>query len=110
MFDKIEDAIDLAATAQAEYTQAHILAYAYNLFFQTGVCNDACQDWRRRFSADRTWATFKTDFATAHQQLRESQLTAQGAVVHTAHAVTFDEIQTQTADALTNVPTATASD
>jgi hypothetical protein len=46
MFDQIEDAVDLAAAAQAEYTQAQIVAYAYNLVFQTGVFNDACRDWR----------------------------------------------------------------
>jgi hypothetical protein len=45
-------------------------------------------------AADRTWATFKTDFATAHQELSESQLTAQGAGFHTANSVTFKEIQT----------------
>lgn len=110
LFDQIEDAVDLAAAAQAEYTQAQIVAYAYNLIFQTGVFHDACRDWRRRFAADRTWATFKTDFAIAHQELRESQLTAQGAGFHTANSVTFDEIQTQTADALANLATATASD
>jgi hypothetical protein len=73
------------------------------------IFKDACRDWRRCFSADRTWATFKTDFAAAHQELRESQVTAQGAGFHTANSVTFDEIQTQTADALANLATATAS-
>jgi hypothetical protein len=46
LFDQIKDAIALAAAAQAEYTQAQIVAYAYNLVFQTGVFNDACRDWR----------------------------------------------------------------
>jgi hypothetical protein len=110
MFDQMEDSVDLAAAAQAEYTQAQIVAYAYDLVFQTGVFNNVCQDWRRGFGANRTWATFKTDFATAHQELRESQLTTQGAGFHTANAVTFDEIQIQTADALANLATTTASD
>jgi hypothetical protein len=54
--------------------------------------------------------TFKTGFATPHQELRKSQITAQGAGFHTANSITFDEIQTQTANAIANLATAAASD
>jgi ribosomal protein S17E len=110
LFDQIEEALDLAAAANAAYTSQQIVAYAYNIVFQTGVFADACRDWRRRIIAEKTWANFKTDFAVAHQELRESQLTAQGAGYHAANSVLQETWQAQTADALANLATATASD
>jgi hypothetical protein len=110
LFDQIEEALDLAAAANAAYTPQQIVAYAYNLVFQTGVFADACRDWRRRPLIEKTWANFKRDFAVAHQELRESQLTSQGAGYHSANSVLQETWQEQTADALANLATATASD
>jgi hypothetical protein len=46
LFDQFEDAVDLAAAADAAYTPAQIDAYAYNTVFQTGLFTDACHDWQ----------------------------------------------------------------
>jgi hypothetical protein len=119
LFDQIEDTADLAAAANVAYTAAQIVVYGYNLVFQTGVFIDACRDWRRRPEANITWNQFKIDFALAHQELRESQLTSQGAGYQSANSAMFqgqdtqasnDSWHTQTADALANLATATVSD
>jgi hypothetical protein len=102
LFDQVEDAVDLAAAALAPYTIPQIVAYAYNNVFQTGQFVDACRDWRRREALAKTWVNFKSDFALAHQELRESQLTVQGAGYHSANSVTME--------ALANLATATAYD
>jgi regulator of replication initiation timing len=110
LFDQYEDAIDFAAAANAAYTPAQIIAYAYNTVFQTGLFADACRDWRRLPIADKTWARFKADFAVAHQELRESQVTAQGAGFHSANLAHQESLHQQTFDALANLATATESD
>jgi hypothetical protein len=110
LFDQFEDAIELAAAANAAYTGPQIVAYAYNTVLQTGLFTDACRDWRRRPAIEKTWPNFKTDFAQAHQEIRESQVTSQGAGFHSANAALAAELQEQTFEALANLATATASD
>jgi hypothetical protein len=95
LFDQIENAIDIAAAAQAAYTQEQIVASAYNLVFQRGVFTDTCRDWRQLPFADKTWSNFKQDFAMAHQELRESQLTLQGAGYHAANSVQIQKYSTR---------------
>jgi hypothetical protein len=68
--DQIEDGVVLADAAAAPYTPAQIIAIAYNVHFSTGMFPDACCDWRRCPILEQTWATFKIDFALAHQELR----------------------------------------
>lgn len=109
LYDQVEDAQDLATAAGTPYTTTQIVTYTYNNVFQTGVFPDACRDWRRRPNAEKTWAQFKIDFALAHQELRESQVTAQGAGYHSANLLTIDTRQT-TMEAFANLATATASD
>jgi hypothetical protein len=108
LYDQIEDAVELADAANAGYTTAQIIAIAYNCLFQTGLYAEACRDWRRRADADKTWPQLKTDFALAHQELRESQVTSQGAGYHGANLAY--EMQQETNEALANLATATASD
>jgi hypothetical protein len=74
--DQIEDGVALAGAAAAPYSPAQIIAIAYNMLFSTGMFPDACHDWRRRPLLQQTWATFKVDFALAHQELRNSQVTS----------------------------------
>jgi hypothetical protein len=71
---------------------------------------DACHDWRRRPIIEQTWATFKVDFALAHQELRDSQLTSNQAGYQSANnAHASYDIQQETALAIANLATATAS-
>jgi hypothetical protein len=112
LFDQIETAIDIADAASAPYSPEQVVTIAYTLVFGTGMFPEACRDWRRLPTADKTWGRFKTDFATAHQEFRDTQLTANQTGYHAANALQeeAEALTTQTADALANLATATASD
>jgi hypothetical protein len=110
LFDQIENAIDIADAAAAPYSPEQVVNIAYTLVFGTGMFPEACRDWRRLPIADKTWDRFKTDFATAHQEFRDTQLTANQTGYHSANALQEEAIAIQTADALANLATATASD
>jgi hypothetical protein len=110
LFDQFDDAIELSAAANVAYTGPQIVAYAYNPILQTGLFTDACRDWRRRPAAQKTWPTFKVDFSLAHQEMRESQATTQGAGFHSANSALTANFQQQTFKALANLATATKSD
>jgi hypothetical protein len=73
----------LLNAAAATYSSAQIiLAIAYNVFFSTGImfletyCN-----WQCHPLLEQTWATLKVDFALAHQELRNSQVTSNQVVI-----------------------------
>jgi hypothetical protein len=75
LFDQIKESIDIADAAGAPYTPSQIVSILYNLIFATGMFPEACRKWRRRVTNTRTWHNFKADFAAAHQDYRDSQLT-----------------------------------
>jgi hypothetical protein len=111
--NQIEDAVALAAAAQAPYSPAKIVAIAYTLVFTTGMLPEACHEWRRN-PGDHTWPNFKTFFAEAHQDLRDSQITLKQSGYHDADSVlnnANDSVidQHDTAKAIANLATATAS-
>jgi hypothetical protein len=114
LFDQIEDAVALSAAAQAPYSPAHILAIAYTLVFTTGMLPEACHKWCRNL-ANHTWPNFKTFFNKAHQDLRDSQITSKQSGYHDANSVLNNANglvidQQDTAEAIDNLATATASD
>jgi hypothetical protein len=114
LFDQIEDAVAFTAVAQAPYSPVQIIAIAYTLVFTTGMLPEACRKWRRN-PADRTWPNFKTFFAEAHQDLRDSQITSKQLGYHDANYVlnnANDLVINQhgTAEAIANLATAIASD
>jgi hypothetical protein len=76
LFHQIEESIDVADAAGAAYTPFQIVAILYNLIFATGMFPEACRVWRRRVTNTQTWHNFKADFAAAHQDYRDSQLTS----------------------------------
>jgi hypothetical protein len=67
-----------------------IVAIAYNVLFSTGMFPDACRDWRRCPILEQTWAMFKIDFALAHQELRDSQVTSNQAGYQQAANAAYD--------------------
>ena len=75
--------------------------------------NDDCKLWKRRDPADKTWTKFKTFFATALQELWESQATTAGANYHAANHVDQQAAnhvyRQETVDAISNLAIATAS-
>jgi hypothetical protein len=58
------------------YGAAMIVNVAYTLVFNTGFFPDACRAWQSRVVAEKTWAQFKLDFATAHREFRLTNQTA----------------------------------
>jgi hypothetical protein len=107
-FDQIEDAVDFADAGESPYTPVQVTNIAYQLVFQTGLLPDECKLWKRRSVANKTWDAFKTEFALAHQELRETQLTTGSTGFHSANSATV--LQHETADAIANLATATTAD
>jgi hypothetical protein len=64
--DKIEDAIALAAPANAASTSTQIVAIVYNTVFSTGMFSDTCREWRQ--CTGQSWVNFKEASAIAHQE------------------------------------------
>ena len=81
---------------------------AYTLAYNTGLFPDDCKDWTRRAPVNQTWIAFKTTFALAHQEWRESQTQTAG---NTYGAVNNLEAHaTSTANAINALADATAAD
>jgi hypothetical protein len=90
-----------------------IVNFAYTLVFNTGLFPDACRAWKLRAIASKTWAQFKIDFATAHREFRLTNQTAQQSGFHSANMMIEqgrNEYMQETAEAIAQVATATASD
>ena len=132
LIEQIDLAIAYANAGVAPYTEVQIVTIAYTLIFNTGMYNDACKEWRKRSASNKTWSNYKTHFMDAHDNLRQTQQTAKVAGYHSANfamseieaaeqeaanahyientEVARDEYMADTADALENLATATASD
>ena len=73
LFDRLEDAQELADTGGAPISATILVNAAYTLVFNTGLFYDDCKDWTPRPIAEKTWVNFKSDFQAA--QLRQQQMT-----------------------------------
>jgi small-conductance mechanosensitive channel len=90
-----------------------IVNVAYTLVFNTGLFPDACRTWQSISIAAKTWAQFKIDFATAHREFRLTNQTAQQSGFHSANMIIEqgrDDSMQETAEAIAQLATATASD
>jgi hypothetical protein len=90
-----------------------IVNVAYTILFNTGLFPDACQTWQSRAISGKTWAQFKIDFVTAHHEFRLTNQTAQQLGFHSANMMIEqgrDESIHDTAEAITQLATATDSD
>jgi hypothetical protein len=113
LFQKIQDAGAFAVAGGQPYDNAMIVNVAYTLVFNTGLFPDACRAWKSRAIAGKTWAQFKTDFATAHRELWLTNQTSQQSGFHSANMLieqTRDDSMQETAEAIAQLATATASD
>ena len=115
LFDQIEDAQDFAAAAGQPYSNNQLLTMAYNLVYATGLFFDDCKAWNRLPQNQKTMDHFKTTFQQAQRELRDQQRTAQQAGfqangIWCQPATSNDNPLQETAEALANLATATASD
>jgi hypothetical protein len=109
LIGQIEDAVTYAVAGNQGYTNTQIVNLAYSIIMATGHFEVACREWRLKIAADRTWANWKTHFAAAYNDLRETAITTKTAGFHGAHLATPDFIY-DTAEALNNLATATVAD
>ena len=84
LFEKIEDDVEYVDAGHNHYTPLQVVTNAFQIVFQIGMFVQDCKDWKRTTPGDKTWANFKTFFATAHQEWRESQATTSGNMYGTA--------------------------
>jgi hypothetical protein len=113
LFQEIQDTRAFAVAGGQPYGNAMIVNVAYTLIFNTGLFPDACRVWQSRAIAGKTWAQFKIYFATAHREFRLTNQTAQQSGFHSANMMIEqgrDESMQDTAEAITQLETATASD
>jgi hypothetical protein len=113
LFQQIQDAPDFAVAGSQSYGAAMIVNVAYTLVFNTGLFPDACRAWQSRAIAAKTWAQFKIDFATAHREFRLTNQTTQQSGFHSANMMIEqgrDDSMQETAEAIAQLATATASD
>ena len=72
-FQKVDDCVQYAADGQVTFTPGQILQTAYHAVSTSGYYNDACKEWRKRPSNDKTWLQFKRFFAAEYHDLKEQQ-------------------------------------
>jgi hypothetical protein len=113
LFQQIQDARAFAVAGGQPYGNAMIINVAYTLVFNTVLFPDACRAWQSRAIAGKTWAQFKIDFATSHREFRLTNQTAQQSGFHIANMMIEqcrDDSMQETAEAIAQLATATASD
>jgi hypothetical protein len=109
LIDQIETAVEYADAGNQAYTPEQIVNTAFTLVFNTGLYFDECKLWHRQQA--QTWQDFKTFFLQATNELRIQQQTAQRAGFHGANAAYEPQFDAnETAEALANLATATATD
>jgi hypothetical protein len=113
LFQQIQDTRAFAVAGSQPYGAAMIVNVAYSLVSNTGLFPDAYRAWQSRAIAAKTWAQFKIDFATAHREFRLTNQTAQQSGFHSANMMIEqgrDDSMQETAEAIAQLATATASD
>ena len=109
LFEQIEDAVYVAATAHDPFNDDQIVNTAYTLITDINSIEPSCREWRRKTDAQKTFPNFKLHFAEALHDYRESNSQSQ----HTFHAANVEETSETTPDTahtLANLASATASD
>jgi uncharacterized coiled-coil protein SlyX len=100
---------EFANDAGRPTTNNRVMDALYTVIFNTGVMYDERDKWEDRAVAARTYANFKTHFATAQRKLkgRQKKSTKQGGF-YGANALVAGQLD-QANDALVNLDTAAAS-
>ena len=114
--EQIEIAVE-AVASQVPYTDPQIVSIAFSLVETSGIYFDGAKEWRRKATADKTWANFKTFFA---REFREGQAVSRSsqaggyanfcAPMGQANAAVQEQMQENHTQALANLATATAAD
>jgi hypothetical protein len=92
------------------YGDAMIVNVAYNLVFNTGLFPDACHTWQVRPAAQKAWTKSKIHFAAAHREFCLTNQSSKQSGFHSANMIIEYHHYQGTADVITQLPVATASD
>ena len=85
-FHKIDECIQYAANGKVAFTPEQILQTTYHAVNTSGMYHDACCEWHKKPSIDKTWDNFKAFIASEYHELKELQWTGQGGQsFHGAH-------------------------
>ena len=107
LFLQIEDAVAYADHGNDPISAVTVTNRAYNLVFKTGIFLDDCREWKRLPANQKTWIEFKTFFARAHQEWRETHATTAAAQFG---ANNMEDTAAATANAISDLSAATAAD
>jgi len=106
-FKRIEECVQYTAAGSTPFAAAQVASTAFRSIQKTGMFTDECKIWKRLPTPEKTRAQLKIDFTLAHNELRESQQTTRGGGFH---ANNVQELQQETATAITNLENATLAD
>ena len=88
VFSVVDDPVGIAALAATPISIAQQVNIGYVIIHKTGKFLQPILEWNRKPVVNKTWANFKTQFRTAHKELRATtDLTAQDAGMHHANMV-----------------------
>jgi uncharacterized coiled-coil protein SlyX len=108
---RIDACIEIADAGGANFTARQVMNIAYTIVSNTSTFIEELKTWKRRLQANQTWAAFKVYMLLCQRELRKQQKTAKVAGYHAQSAMQAEqERYKETAEALANLATATASD
>ena len=64
-FKRIDECVQFATDAETAYTSEQILQTAYYAISSSNLYTDACNEWRRKPTHEKTWANFKIFLPTS---------------------------------------------
>ena len=109
-FKCVDDCLQYAADAETPFTQKQILQTVYYAISATSIYTKACKTWRKRNENTKSWALFKTFFASKYHDLNEQQqVNAKYSGYHSANMVREVDQRKHT-DALDQLAFATGND
>jgi hypothetical protein len=114
LFKQIQDCADYSEAGGVLIGHPQQINVGYAKIFATGHFTSACHQWNEKPLAEKTWAQFKSHFASAHCQHKQMQgESAATAGYHSTNAAVGqidDQIAEATIGELANLATATVSD
>jgi hypothetical protein len=88
-FQRVDECIQYAVNGQVAFSAEQILQTTYHAASTSGYYTDACNEWRKKATVDKTWANFKAFFVAEYHDMKEQQKVNQSQNnFHGANAVT----------------------
>ena len=90
LFDQLQSTEKFAIAAGAGFGESNVVRTGYNAIKQTNLFDTACEQWRAKPIADKTFIAFKAHFLLAYN---DKAATTQSAGFHSAFAAPESELQ-----------------